>query len=352
MLKRIILIGLALGFILLLVFGNKILLFFDGQKKTLNDREQVFYVERNYSLSGLAAKLYAEGVIDDTSAFLKVGDYKQLDSSKLATGKYRISAHTRYKTLLNGFTKNALGNGNAEIEVQVRIGPCRDLNVLAGVIGKALMTDSSEAIAYLQDPATLRKYGFSSEQFPAMFFADTYTMYWDTDIKQFTERMAADFRAFWTPARKSAIRSTGLESPSQVTTLASIVYGEQSVHPDEWPIIARLYLNRLEKGILLQSDPTFKFCWGDELDGVQRLTSEHRDRDCPYNTYRIKGLPPGPISLVPRAVIDAVLHPQQNSYIYMCAKPDNSLRHNFTDNYTVHMKNAAAYHKFLSARNR
>jgi UPF0755 protein len=104
----------------------------------------------------------------------------------------------------------------------------------------------------------------------------------------------------------------------------------------------------------LQSDPTFKFCWGDQLKGVQRLLAVHRDIDCPYNTYKIKGLPPGPIYLPPVGVVEAVLNPDQNNYIFMCAKPDYTGTHNFTASGAEHAKNAKAFQNWLAAelRNR
>jgi UPF0755 protein len=106
-------------------------------------------------------------------------------------------------------------------------------------------------------------------------------------------------------------------------------------------------LNRIKKGIPLQSDPTFKFCWGHELDDVQILTHKHRDIDCPYNTYKIRGLPPGPICVTPAKVVDAVLNRADVDYIYMCAKPDYSGQHNFAVSDAQHVKNAKAYQKWI-----
>ncbi len=347
MYKRVILVLLIVGAIICFVFADKIGLYFDGAKKTVNAKEQYFYVDKDYSLKELGNKLLTEKLIDDTSAFNDVGEYKNLEKGNLAMGKYLIEPGTNYKTLLNGFTKNSLGNGNAELEVKVKVPSVSNLLALSGKISQQLNIDSTELADYLFDPATLRQYGFSAEEFPAMFFANTYSMYWDTDKELFVERMAVEFKTFWTSDRIAKIQKSGLKSQSKVSTLASIVYSEQSIHPEEWPVIARLYLNRIEQGIKLQSDPTFKFCWGDDLKGVQRLLNIHRNVDCPYNTYKINGLPPGPIALVPSGVIDAVLNPDKNDYIYMCAKPDNSLKHNFTSSYAVHSANALAYHRFM-----
>jgi len=118
----------------------------------------------------------------------------------------------------------------------------------------------------------------------------------------------------------------------------------------EWPIIAGLYLNRVRLNMRLQSDPTAKFCWGNELDGVQRLLDVHMQKDCPYNTYLYAGLPPGPIRIPSKKAIDAVLNAEDHDYLYMCAAPDNSGLHNFASNYNDHLKNAKLWWRFAKER--
>jgi UPF0755 protein len=210
------------------------------------------------------------------------------------------------------------------------------------------MADSASLVAVLMSSETRSKYDFSEEQLPALFLPNTYKMFWDTKPEQFLERMAREFRDFWTPERKAKLQKVGLKTPSEAVTLASIVYSEQGKNASEWPIIAGLYLNRINQGIRLQSDPTFKFCWGDQLKGVQRLLAVHRDIDCPYNTYKIKGLPPGPICLPSPKVVDAVLNRADVDYIFMCAKPDYSGRHNFAVTGAEHMRNADAFQSWLA----
>jgi UPF0755 protein len=226
---------------------------------------------------------------------------------------------------------------------------CRSLNDLAGKLQNQLDLDSTELMAYLQNGSTLSRLGFTLEQLPALFIPNTYDLYWDQTPQQFVDRMAQEFKNFWTPERKSKLQEVGLKAPSEAVTLASIVYSEQSVRSEEWPIIAGLYLNRVKQGIKLQSDPTFKFCWGDQLKGVQRLLYTHRDIDCPYNTYKIAGLPPGPIYLPPVGVVEAVLNPDKNDYIFMCAKPDHTKTHNFTASGAQHVQNATAFQRWLDA---
>ncbi len=350
MFKRLAIIGIVVILATAFFFRSKISLYFQSQKTSINSETQNFYIGESLDLSALAQLLQDQKLIDNIEAFVKVGEYKKLNMNNIALGKYKIEPNTNYKTLLNGFTLNSLGNGNAEVEIMVEVPGVPDIPTMIGKVAKQINIDSTEAINVIYADSTLRKYGFTKEQLPALFFANKYAMYWDTDIETFLARMAKEYKAFWTEERKAKIQKIGLKSQNEVVTLASIVYAEQSIHPEEWSIIATLYMNRIKQGMKLQSDPTFKFCWGKELVGVQRLMNLHRDVDCPYNTYHILGLPPGPISMIPAKVIDAVLNPDKNNYLYMCAKPDNSLTHNFSNSYTVHQVNAAAYHKFMDKR--
>lgn len=349
MFKKVSIVVAVLAMIGLVVMWPKISLYLAGSSKSLNEKEVSFFFDAKTGLDGLTKKLLDEKIIDDAEDFKRVGEYKKLTAERLASGKYRILSGTNYRTLLNGFTKNSAGNGNAEVEVKVTFNNCRDIYQLAGKVAACIQTDSSALVDYLLSEETLEKYGFSEEQLPALFLPNTYNMFWDTDAAQFLDRMAKEFRNFWTGDRMNKLQKVGLSSPSEAVTMASIVYSEQGKNPSEWPIIAGLYLNRLNKGMRLQSDPTFKFCWGASLEGVQRLTYEHRDKDCPYNTYLHNGLPPGPICIPPTAVVDAVLNRDENDYIFMIAKPDYSGLHDFAVDYATHDKNAAIYSKWLKS---
>ena len=347
--KKVIIGGGVVGIILLIVFSSKISLFLDGRKSTLNSESKEFFFNSKDGAKGLADQLVEENLIDNKEALLSVAEYKKLDTKKLASGKYIIEAGTSYRALLNGFTLNSNGNGNAEVEVDVTFNNCKDIYQLAGKVSNCLMLDSTALVGLIENGSTLEKYDFTLAQIPSLFLPNTYKMYYDTDEEQFISRMAKEFKNFWTSERMAKIKKIGLNSPSQVVTLASIVYSEQSQNPEEWPIIAGLYLNRVNQGIKLQSDPTFKFCWGDQLVGVQRLLNIHREIDCPYNTYRINGLPPGPICIPATAVVDAVLNRADVNYIFMCAKPDYTGKHNFAVSGSDHTKNATIFQNWLAA---
>src|SRR5690606_7819387 len=156
------------------------------------------------------------------------------------------------------------------------------------------------------------------ESFLTMFIPNTYEIYWNTAPDKIVARLHDEYDKFWTDERKAKADSVHL-TPQEVSILAAIVKGEV-LHTDEMPAIAGLYLNRLQRGMLLQADPTVIFANNDF--SIRRVLNRHLTVDNPYNTYRYPGLPPGPIMLPSIASIDAVLNHQQHDYIYMCAKDD------------------------------
>ena len=355
--QKLILLICAVVLGLAIVLLPKLRYYYAAFQKSSNTSAVVIYLSGQddaLEIKSVARLLQEKGIISQLDLFELVGSEKEMSARNIAPGKYIIEPGTAYRHIWNGFTLNSELNGNAEQTVKVNFENCRNIHDLAGKLQQQLDLDSTAFIAHLQNGQTLTTLGFTLEQLPALFIPNTYEMYWDQTPAQFVARMAKEFKNFWTPARRSKLKTVGLNAPSEAVTLASIVYSEQSRRAEEWPIIAGLYLNRIKQGIKLQSDPTFKFCWGDQLKGVQRLLAVHRDIDCPYNTYKIQGLPPGPIYLPPVGVVEAVLNPDKNDYIFMCAKPDYSGTHNFTASGAEHAKNAKVFQNWLAAelRNR
>lgn len=349
MAKRVVIAGfLIAGAALAYLNRSEIKQFLFGTQKTINPSEVTLLLKEDMNADELADFLIEKKVLDNKKPFLKQLDKAELSNQTIDAGKYVVLSGTRLSDLAAGFARGENGHGVAELKVKVIFNRCKTIEDIGMNISKCISADSSSLVDYISSPKTLSKYSFSLQQMPALFLPDTYELYYDTDAEEFVAFMAEEFKNFWTEERKSKMKTIGLSYPSQVTTLASIVYSEQGKIADEWPIIARLYLNRLEKGMKLQSDPTFKFCWGSELNGVQRLNGRHRNIDCDYNTYKIDGLPPGPICIVPKKVLDAVLSPSSNNYLFMCAKPDYSGEHNFTQSDIVHVRNATAYQRWLS----
>lgn len=188
--------------------------------------------------------------------------------------------------------------------------------------------------------------GFKKPQYVAAFIPDTYEFYWTASPQKVISTLLDYRNRFWNDERRARAASLGL-TPVEVATVASIVE-EESAKTDERPTIARLYLNRLDKKMPLQADPTVKFAVGDFA--LRRITAKHLAVNSPYNTYKVNGLPPGPIRLTDRKTLEQVLDAPKNDYLYMCAREDFSGYHNFARDLDTHNRNAARYRAELNRR--
>jgi len=243
----------------------------------------------------------------------------------------------------NNHIVNMLKSG-LQKPVSVIINNIRTIDQLAGIVSHYISPDSIKLLKSLTDTSLIKKMGFNKNTFPVIFIPNTYQFYWTTTSEKFISRMYREYNNFWNEKRKDEAKSLGL-TPVEVITLASIVQ-EETNKKEEKPIVAGLYLNRLKKGIALQSDPTIKYALGDF--SVRRILKKYLDIDSPYNTYKYSGLPPGPITFPDISSIESVLQPDSNNYIYMCAKEDFSGYHNFTNNLRTHLNNARRYQKALT----
>ena len=158
--------------------------------------------------------------------------------------------------------------------------------------------------------------------------------------------MLREYRRFWNEDRLNKAGETGLD-PVEVSILASIV-DDEAARSDEKPRIAGVYLNRLKRGIPLQADPTIKFALADF--SMTRVLRRHLNVDSPYNTYKYRGLPPGPIGCPTIESIDAVLNAEKHDFIYFVAQADFSGYHHFSRTLAEHNRYAAIYQRELNKR--
>jgi UPF0755 protein len=305
-----------------------------------------------------------EGQDEGTRLFIPEGsdDDAILDSLQSALGDSYGKSVYRLWTWQGGSTDKAHGSyvvepstsaltmahrlkNNRQTPIKVTFNCLRELTDLAGLVAGKLEMDKQDFIDACD--SVLIDRGYTKEQYPAAFFPDTYEFYWTASPSHVVSAMADVRDKFWNESRRNKAKALGL-TPVEVTTIASIVE-EETAKSDERPKVARLYLNRLAKGMKLQADPTVKFAVGDF--SLRRITGAHLATDSPYNTYRVNGLPPGPIRIVDRRTIDDVLNAPQHNYIYMCAKEDFSGYHNFSSDFNTHKANAGRYQAELNKRN-
>lgn len=261
-------------------------------------------------------------------------------AEKIRTGRYAIKADESVMTVYRH-----LRNGVQE-PLKLTIPESRTMERLAATLAKKLMLDSATIAQALCDQSFCNEYGYDTATIACMFVPNTYEIYWNVSIEKLAQRMQKEHDSFWNDERRSKAASLGL-SPEGVCTLASII-DEETANNDEKPMIAGMYLNRIEQNMPLQADPTVKFALKDF--GARRIYQKMLTIDNPYNTYKYAGLPPGPIKIASVKGIDAVLNRVKHDYLYMCAKEDFSGTHNFAVTYKEHLQNAAKYTKALNER--
>lgn len=259
-------------------------------------------------------------------------------NSEVSQGAYKVSGG---QSALNISKRIARGH---QSPVEVRFNGTRTMKQLSERIASQLQCTPDEFMRACEE--VLPDSGFSRQNFPTAFIPDSYEFYWSAAPANVVRRLLDYRNRFWNKERRTKAKELNL-TPAQVATVASIVE-EETAKADEKPKVARLYLNRLKKGIKLQADPTVKFASGDF--SLRRITGKHLAIESPYNTYKVNGLPPGPIRIPAGSTIDAVLNAPQHDYIYMCAKEDFSGYHNFASDYSTHMANARRYQAELNRR--
>lgn len=199
---------------------------------------------------------------------------------------------------------------------------------------------SAEELTYaMSDSTLLMDIGVENNQLIGRLLPNTYEMYWTTSPEQFLRRMMQEFDRAVTQPYSSRAEELGL-SLDQVTTLASIIEWEVR-HVDEKPRVSGLYWNRLNRRMLLQADPTVAYAIGERR---RLLFSDYRV-DHPYNTYRVRGLPPGPINNPRLTSIQAALYPEEHNYLFMVATPEGY--HAFTTNYQDHLRESRKWTNWL-----
>lgn len=248
-----------------------------------------------------------------------------------------------YSSTLNWLRTMNLG---CQTPVRLVLGKFRTVPQLSSFLAHRLYADSLKWADLLSDSLRIDSQTFRPEWQMALFLPNTYEVYWTIEPRAFQRIMCKEFNAFWTPLRLAKADRLNMK-PFEVITLASIVEEETQYTPER-PTVAGVYLNRLRIGMPLQADPTLKFAAEDF--GLRRLGKTQIAIASPYNTYRVTGLPPGPICTPSTDAIEAVLQNKAHTFLYFCADPSQPGSHRFASSWTEHQQNAKAYHHWLNLR--
>ena len=303
------------------------------------DNDKFVYIYPEMTEQALSETLEAGFGKSFAKRVMMLSDYRQIVTEK-HVGAYRI------KKGMSPFRAWRNMSSGAQTPVKFTFNNVRTLDDFAKTVGTQLCMSDSEILKLVTDSASCASFGFNKQTIPAMLIPDTYEVYWTITPEKLLQKLSDNYKRFWNDSRRNKAAKEGF-SPVEIATLASIVE-EETANSAEKGTIARLYMNRLQQGIKLQSDPTVKFAVGDPT--LRRIMHKHLFTKSPYNTYMNPGLPPGPIRIPEKSTVDAVLNAPQNDYLYMCAKEDFSGSHNFTSSYAEHQRNAQRYQAELNRR--
>ncbi len=274
--------------------------------------------------------------VKDIERFKMVAEKKSFPSN-VKSGKFLLKKDMNSNDIVNALRQN--------IAVDLAFNNQERLEDFAGRIGSQIEADSLSLLTAFKDPKFLSENGFTEENVLCMFIPNSYEFFWNINAIKFRDKMAKEYRKFWTPERIEKAKKLNL-TPIQATILASIVHKE-TVKKDERPRVAGVYLNRYAKEMKLEADPTViyavKKTKNDFNIVIKRVLFKDLETDSPYNTYKYVGLPPGPIAMPDITAIEAVLNPEKHNYIYFCASVINFGYHEFAVTPAQHEVNRQKY---------
>lgn len=298
------------------------------------------YISRGTEIEELTDTLVKRNVIKTGITFKWMASVMHLET--LRPGMYRVEKGWGNYQILSVVENTDLRSSQLIdlAEYRSRKRTIKELCKLTGI-------DEKEFLELLKDEDEVDDLGgFTTESVYCIFRPGRYRIYKNTTPKEVLEYLACQYTQLWNEERRDACNRLDL-TEDEVVILSSIVYSETKQR-SEMATIAGVYINRLHDNMKLQSDPTVLFAHT-SMDS-RRVSNKHLAIESDYNTYLKKGLPPGPICIVPTFVIDEVLKYDSHKYYYFCAKGDKSGCHNFATNYNEHMANAKKYRNGLDKK--
>lgn len=319
---------------------------FLGPATGFSDKKEALYIRSDAATKvAVLDSLLSNKIIKNEGLFNLVAgrmDYWR----NIKPGKYEITKGSSILEIVR-----ILRNGR-QTPVNLTITKIRTKEDLAKLIGRRMEVDSAQMLTYLSSNDFLKSHDINAEEAMTLVLPDTYTYFWNATPQTIFKKFVETSEKFWTDERQKKAKALGI-TPVEAYIVASIVE-EESNKLEEKDTIASVYLNRVKIGMPLQADPTVKFALKDFA--LTRIYGEHLNVASPYNTYRNRGLPPGPICTPSRKTIDEVLAAPQTNYLYFVANPALNGTHVFSSSYAEHMTKAKqyqqAYKEWAAARNK
>ncbi len=337
-LKKLILLIIGL----LIIIGSFLAFnFYNKIYKPNTSQEGFLYIPTNSEFSDVENLI--RPFLKRVKPFIWVASKKKLHSSNKTWNIPHL------KSMNNNDLVNLLRSGK-QTTVKVSFNNQDTFEKLAGRISEQIEADSISLLNSFNNKKFISEAGFNLKNSIGMYIPNTYEFYWNTSANAFSKKMLKEYHNFWNKNRIQKATTLNL-SKEQVITLASIVQKETAT-VNERPIVAGLYLNRLNNNWPLQADPTIIFALKKQSNNsdlvIKRVLTKDLSINSPYNTYINTGVPPGPIAMPDISSIDAVLNATKHDYFYMCASVTNIGQHEFSKTLSQHNRNASKYQNWLT----
>lgn len=294
----------------------------------------LLFITADTSFAKLQDHFMQGEIVRDPTTFRWIASVIQYDK-KMLPGAYKLQPG------MNNWQAIRLLRGGRQEPIKVVLHTANTQKELAEKLTQNIGIPAASFEQLLKDPQFITPYGFTTDNILTMFIPNTYYVYWTISPQELFKRLYKEYQRFWNKERLAKAQQLGL-SPQQVSILASIVEKETN-QTTEAPMIAGVYINRLQRGMKLQSCPTILYIVNEP--SIKRVLHAHTRIDSPYNTYLYKGLPPGPITMPSIHAIDAVLNYQQHPYLYFVLQEDLLGFHAFSTTFQEHKINAQKYKK-------
>ena len=303
-----------------------------------NPKQKYLYIPKGSNLDQVRDSLIINEMANPFITFKLLSKLMKYENN-IKPGKYKVTDGMSLFSLIR-----MLKNGR-QAEVRLVITKLRTREDLAKKLSEKFDIEYGEALVYLNSNDSLKKLKVDTSTMMTLLIPNSYLFWWNTSLPDVLERLKKQHDYFWEGKRMTKARELGF-TPEEIYTIASIVEEETNMKSDKGKI-ARVYMNRMKKGMKLEADPTVKFAMRNF--GLKRIMFKHLEYPSPYNTYYQKGLPPGPICTPSIETIDEVLNSTPSEHIFFVAKPDFEGYSNFSENYADHQRYAKAYQQALDS---
>ncbi|MEK9609342.1 MAG: endolytic transglycosylase MltG [Flavobacteriaceae bacterium] len=335
----IVMMGLAFGLYFIFIFNKT----FFWDNTAFEEESVAVYIYEGDDFNKVMSVLTP--LLKSPNDFVSAAQKKGYDI-RVKSGKFIIRKKSNNNEIINTLRGKSL-------TVRVTFNNQERIEDLAGRISMQIAPDSLSLLNAFIDSSFLDLKGFNNANALSMYIPNSYDFFWNTTAENFRDKMWDYYQRFWTEARQEKAKNLGL-TQLEVIDLAAIVQKEtQKV--DERPRVAGVYLNRIKRKMKLQADPTVIYAMKSEFKNfdtiIKRVLYKDLKIDSPYNTYKNRGLPPGPITMPDISAIDAVLNSENHRFLYFVADPNNPGYHLFAKNGRDHNRNKKIYTRWLN-RNR